>query len=324
MAAAGWPVAALVLAGCVGLAVGLVVLQVGKAGSSDAWGELGAFILAMLVGVVATGVAYVVGIIVAARIALPAGQRAWPAVLALGVPATLMMFTAGVEAASPVDVWPPVYLLAGAAVLVSGPAAFAWGGTRAGRVRLAAAAAAAALAVGVGAAGSVAAAGADASRVASKLPLVLFDGRSTDAPFDGWRRDRFTVQRVSQGSGPFAGGQQTYLKYFTSQGVVFVTMHTTVGPCVDDGSYRCTVTGRQAQGELRRYERVREYGSYPLGARIDVLVYADGSAVSVQGPDTASGRIPLSDPSADELLATVLRVNQRSFEAAVDAPLRTR
>ena len=322
--AAVWPVIVLVVAGVAALACGLLTFHVAPRDGTDGWAELGAYLLALAVGVLALVVAYVVGIVVAARHAFAAGRRALPVAAALVLPAALVGLTAIVAQVTPVPIWPPVYVVAGAAALAAGPAAFAWTGSRTGQRRLGVAILAVVVLVTTGAVGSTAAGAAATARAAQTLPLVLFDGRSADAPFDGWRRDPFSRNGIEPGTSPFEGGQQTYLKYFTREGVVFITMHSRAVACADTAEYRCTVVEDLAEGQLRRYTRTSGYGYYPRGAVIDAVVHADGTAVSVQGPDTSSPDPVAAGESSRTVLEALRRVDRQAYEAATGAPLRAR
>ena len=319
-----WPVVAILTAGAAAAAAGLLTFHASPRDGTDGWAELGAFLLALAVGAFVLVAAYVVGIVLAARHVFPAGRRAAPATSAVVLPVALLGFTAVVAQVTPVPIWPPVYVVAGAAALAAGPAAFAWSGSRDGQLRLGAAVLAVVALVATGALSSTAAASADTDRAAKALPLTLFDGRSTDTPFDGWRRDPLSVNRIEAGSTPFEGGRQTYLKYFTSEGVVFITMHSRAGACADSAEYRCSVVGELEDGQLRRYTRTSGYGYFPRGAVIDALVHADGTAVSVQGPDTSAPDPAAAGESARTVLEALRRVDRAAYEAATGAPLRAR
>ena len=159
--------------------------------------------------------------------------------------------------------------------------------------------------------------------VADRLPLVLFAGNTADAPFEGWRRDEFGTLTITHDTGSIAQqGQRAYLKYFAPDGVVFITMHTDIGACRDTAMYTCRTTGAMQGNEIRRYERISEYGSYPRSDAFDVLVYPDGSAVSVN--DDASRNWPPStrNVSTTQVLQSLVRVDRGQFERATGSKLR--
>ena len=77
--AVAWPLVVLFLAGLAGLLCGTAVVFVSLAasGDEDAWAELGALIMGLVAGFATFGVAYVVGLVLAARRAFPPGHRSW-------------------------------------------------------------------------------------------------------------------------------------------------------------------------------------------------------------------------------------------------------
>jgi hypothetical protein len=321
---AAWPVIVLLVAALAGLGCGAVVMFASLAASGDdnAWAELGAFVLGLLAAMVLGGVFYVVGLVLAARRAFPPGHRALPVTLALGLPvgfAALVLGAGGVADALGAHLAPGAGVVAGMAALAAGPLAFGRAGTAPGRRRLLAAlAATVALVVAVAGVG-IGVERARTDRLAARLPLVLFEGDTADAPFSGWRRDVFSSVRVSENSRTFTeDGHSAYLKYSTPGGAVFVTMHTDVGACADTVTYACRVDGTVGGGEQRTYTRVARYGGYPRSARFAVLVHGDGTAVSVSDPEPVRS----FHTSSDVVLRSLVRVDRETFERATGAPLR--
>jgi hypothetical protein len=333
--AAAWPLVVLFGAAIAGVLGGAVVAFLSYSGSGDGddWAELGAIIIGLLGGLVVFGVAYVVGMVLAARRAFRPGARAFPLALALGIPVGFVVLVLGVSGVADLlqaDVTPFVGVLAAGAVLAAAPLAFGFAGTTAGRRRLlVAVAAAAALVVAVAGVG-IGVERARTSRIVAQLPLVLFDGRTADAPFAGWRLDDFSSMWIIENRRSFTEqGHSAFLKYRAPGGVVFVTMHTEVGACVDTVSYACRVDGAVNGGEQRTYTRVARYGSYPRSPQFTVLANADGSAVSVSsegalGAASALGQGRAFRVSPDVVLRSLVRVDRDTFETATGSTLRFR
>ena len=172
----------LFLAVLAGLLCGTAVVfaSLAASGDEDAWAELGALIMGLVAGFAAFGVAYVVGLVLAARRAFPRGDRVLPTALALGIPAGLVALVLGLGGLADLlhaDLMPAVGVVAGVAVLAAAPLAFAWAGTPKGRRRLLlAVAATVALVVAVAGVG-IGVERARTARIVAKLPLVLFEGR---------------------------------------------------------------------------------------------------------------------------------------------------
>lgn len=323
---AAWPLAVLVGAAVASVLAGTVVGFASSSGTGerDDWSDLGAILLGLAAGLVVFVVSYVLGLVLAARRAFPEGRRALPVVLALGIPAALGALVLGLRGVAnllDVDLVPAVGVVVGLAVSAAAPVAFGLAGTAAGRRRLTVIfAAAAALVVAVAGVG-IGVERARTSRVVDQLPLVLFDGRTAEAPFAGWRRDAFSSVWVNESRRTFTEqGHSAYLKYLSRGGAVFVTMYTEVGACTDTAAYLCRVEGTADGGEQRTYTRVARYGSYPRSASFAVLAYPDGSAVSVNAPEP---RQALST-RPDEVLRRLVRVDRQTFERATGSALRVR
>jgi hypothetical protein len=333
MPAAAWPLLALLAAAIASVLGGAVVAAVsysGSTGDRDDWSELGAILLGLVAGVVVFAVAYVAGLVLTARRAFPPGRRVVPVALALGIPVGLTVFAlavSGVAAMSEADLPPPAGLPVAVAVLAAGPLAFAWGNSAVGRRRLlVAVAAVAALVVGIAGVG-IGVERARTSRIVAQLPLVLFEGRTADAPFAEWRRDEFKSAWVTENRRTFTDqGHSAYLKYLSRGAAIFVTMYTEVGPCMDTLDYLCRVEGTVDGGEQRTYTRVGQYGSYPRSATFAVLAYSDGGAVSVNGLERGRQFPASSDflTRPDEVLRSLVRVDRETFESATGSALRVR
>ena len=324
--AVAWPLVVLFLAGLAGLLCGTAVVFVSLAasGDEDAWAELGALIMGLVAGFATFGVAYVVGLVLAARRAFPPGHRVLPTALAFGIPVGLVALVLGLGGVAELlhaDLMPAVGVVAGVALLAAAPLAFAWAGTPKGRRRLLlAGAATVALVVAVAGVG-IGVERARTARTVAQLPLVLFEGRTADPPFAGWRRDAFTSMWVTENRRTFTfHGYSAYLKYMAPGGVVFVTMYTEVGPCVDTTTYACRVEGTVNGSELRTYTLSSRYGSYPRSSQFAVLAYADGSAVSVNAPEPA--RASFTSPAV--VLRSLVRVDRETFERQTGSALRFR
>lgn len=326
MPPAAWPLAVLVGAAVAGVLGGAVVglASYSGTGEGDDWSELGAILLGLVAGLVVFGVSYVVGLVLAARRAFPDGRRALPVVLAFGIPAAFGALVIGLRDVAEqldADLVPAVGVVVGLAVIAAAPLAFGLAGTAAGRRRLTVILAAAAVLVVAVSGVGIGVERARTSRVVAQLPLVLFDGRTADAPFAGWRRDVFSTVWVNESRRTFTEkGHSAYLKYLSGGGAVFVTMYTEVGACTDTTAYLCRVVGTADGGEQRTYTRVARYGSYPRSASFAVLAYPDGSAVSVDAPEP--GRTTATSP--DEVLRSLVRVDRQTFERATGSALRVR
>ncbi|MEO6412003.1 MAG: hypothetical protein ABIO48_05390 [Pedococcus sp.] len=333
MPAAAWPLLALVGAAVASVLGGALVAFVsfsGSTGDRDDWSELGAILLGLAAGVVVFALSYVAGLVLAARRAFPPGRRVVPVMLALGIPVGLTVFAlaaSGVAAMSEADLPPAAGFPVAVAVLAAGPLAFAWGNSPVGRRRLLiAVAAVAALVVGIAGVG-IGVERARTSRIVAQLPLVLFEGRTADAPFAEWRRDNFKSVWVTENRRTFTDqGHSAYLKYLSRGAAIFVTMYTEVGPCTDTLDYLCRVEGTANGAEQRSYTRVGQYGSYPRSASFAVLAYSDGSAVSVNGLERGQQFLPSSDflTSPEEVLRSLVRVDRETFESATGSALRVR
>ena len=325
--AAVWPIFVLIAATGVGVGTGAGIYAIGARGNQgDGWGALGAFLLGLAVGIIAFVVTYVVGLVLAAARVFPLGRRILPVTLSLAIPAlvaaTTLALTAVAENASARSTSGQQVMttIAFLGSLVAAPASFAWAGSRRGRRGLAIGTAALVVLMVGATSASVVVARDQLDETANRLPLVLFTGGTATAPFDNWRPDHFSRTTITADSDPFVQrGKAAYLKYMGPGGVVFVTMHTNVGTCGTTARYTCRTTGSLRGNELRRYDRIARYGSYPRSAAFDVLVYPDGSGVSVndEGP---SGHGIRTEPT--QVFASLVRVDRDAFERATDALLR--
>ena len=325
MPPAVWPLVVLVGASLASVFGGGVVAFAGFSGTSDRddWSDLGAILIGLLAGIFIFGVSYIVGLVLAAWRAFPRGGRALPVALAFGIPVGivgLVIGLGGVAEALDAALGPAVGVMAGAAVLAAAPFAFAWAGTTSGRRRLlVGVAAVAALLVAVAGVG-VGVERARTGRIIAKMPLVLFEGRTADAPFAGWRRDAFGNVWITENRRTITEeGHNAYLKYLSRGVAVFVTMYTEIGLCADTDTYSCRVEGTVNGAEQRTYTRVPGYGSYPR-SDFSVLAYADGSAVSVNAPEPGQA----FSTSPDEVLRSLVRVDRETFERETGAGLRVR
>jgi hypothetical protein len=324
--AAVWPVLALIVAVLIGAGVGIVVTALGTAGSDDdRFGELGAFLLGLALGVVAFAATYLGGLAVAARRAFPRGRRILPWVLSLAIPAVVFAAALALECVADLegtDFPRAIGFVAFVGAFVAAPAAFAWSSTSRGRRLLAVGAAALVALMAVSTAAEIGVTRRQLAEVADRMPLVLFAGRSADAPFDGWRRDTFRTITIGDDDESIAPhGKSAHLKYFASTNVVFVTMHTDIGPCQDTPLYACRTTGTLQGNEIRRYERLAPYGAYPRSDAFDVLVYPDGSAVSVSDDESPNlPRMP-RDFTTAQVLQSLVRVDRQQFERATGSTL---
>lgn len=325
---AAWPVVVLVIAVALGAAVTYFVTATGSAGSDDAWGELGAFLLGLVLGVLAFAVSYLLGLVLAARASLPRGQRVLPVALSVAIPAVVVAAASALSAlAGDAGTSFPesIGIVALLGALVAAPFAFAWSATRRGRRRLAIGTAALLVLMTAATGVQVAHARHQVAVAATRVPFVLFAGGTADAPYDGWRRDTFTSTTIRDDVGSIArGGLRAELKYLTDSGVVYVTMHSDIGACLDTDRYTCRVTGTLYGAELRHYERTTPYGSYPQADTFEVLVQPDGSAVSVSGEDPASRAPGWPAVLGARVLASLVRVDRQQFERATGTRLRLR
>lgn len=325
--AAVWPVAVLVVAGVVGVAVGVVVTALGTAGSDDdGFGELGAFLLGIALGIVAFAATYLGGLAVVARRAFPRGRRILPFVLSLAIPAVVLAVALALAALADsegTDFPGAMGIVAFIGVAAAAPASFAWAGSRRGRRFLAVGAASLVALMVLSTAAEIGLTRHRLAEVADRMPFVLFAGRSADAPFDGWRRDTFRTITIRDDVGSIAPqGKSAGLKYFAFANVVFVTMHTDIGPCQDRPLYTCRTSGTLQGNEMRRYERVATYGAYPRSDAFDVLVYPDGSAVSVNDDESRNWPRTPRDFTTTQVLQSLVRVDRQQFERATGSKLR--
>jgi hypothetical protein len=318
-------VAAVAAGAVVGLAVGYVTLA--AASDSDGWAELGAFVFGAIVGLVAFAAAYCAGLVLAGRRAFPPGRRTVPVTLALGLPvafALLVMILNGVVASLDTELTPATGIVAGLAVLAAGPLAFAWSDTAAGLRRLLVTAGVMGVVVVIVAAAGIGADRVRTNRVVAQLPLVLFDGQTAQAPFQGWRHSEGRALWVTEGIGTFTDrGHSAYLTYLTPTGVAYVTMHTEVGPCRATEEYSCRVVGSLKGNEERVYTREPSYTRYLRSPQYLVVVHADGSAVSVSGLESRRAGVT-AVTSPEQVLERLERVDRRTFERETGLTLRMR
>jgi hypothetical protein len=325
--AAVWPVLALIVAVVVGAGVGIVVTGLGTAGSDDdGFGELGAFLLGLALGVVAFAATYLGGLSVAARRAFPPGRRILPWTLSLAIPAALVAFAlalGGLADSQGTDYPRALGIMTFIGAVASAPASFTWAAHPRTRRGLALAAASLVALMVVSTAAEIAVTRHQLDQVADRTPFVLFAGRAVNAPFDGWRRDTFRTITIGEDEEPIAShGSSATLKYFAPRNVVFVTMHTDIGPCEDTSLYTCRATGTLQGNEIRRYERITPYDAYPRSDAFDVLVYPDGSAVSVNDNETRNVPGTRPDVTTSQVLQSLVRVDRQQFEHATGATLR--
>jgi hypothetical protein len=317
---------ALVASAAIGICVGGATYALGSAGTEDGWEELGMLLLGAFLGLGAFAIAYVAGLTLAARRAFATGRRILPFVLSLAVPALLVATAMALAAAADsagADFPRAMGGLAFAGAVVAAPAAFAWSGTTRGRRIIAAALTALTILMVLTTAGQVALTRHQLNVVADRLPLVLFSGNTAEAPFERWRRDQFGTIAITDDVGSIARqGKRARLKYFAPGGVVFITMHTDIGTCRDTTTYTCRTTGTLQGNEIRRYERITEYGAYPRSDAFDVLVYPDGSAVSVNDDASKDWPPQAGNASTMQVLESLVRVDRGQFERATGSKLR--
>lgn len=329
MPRAVWPLVVLVAAVAAGAVVGAAVGYLTLAASDDAdgWAELGALVFGAVTGLVAFVAAYVVGLVLAGRRAFPVGRRTVPVTLALGIPVVfvlLVMILNGVVAPLAIELTPVVGIVAGVAVLAAGPFSFAWGDTAAGQRRLFVAAAAMAVLVLLVAGAGVGAERVRTNRVVAQLPLVLFDGQTREAPFQGWRHSDSSQLWITEDTGTFTDrGHSAYLTYLTPAGATYITMHTEVGPCQQTAEYSCRVVGTLKGNEERVYTRNESYTRYLRSPQYLVVVHADGNAVSVSGLESRRAGVT-AVTSPEQVLERLERVDRRTFERETGLTLRVR
>lgn len=315
------------MATALGAAVTYLVTATGSAGSDDGFGELGAFLLGLVLGVLTFAVAYLVGLTVAAR-SLPRGQRLLPVTVSLAIPAVVAATATALSAVADdagARLPEAMGVVAFVGALAAAPAAFAWSATSRGRRRLAIGTAALLVLMGVVTGAQVAYARHQVGVAAARIPFVLFVGGTADAPYEGWRRDTFTTTTISDDVGSIAqGGMRATLRYFTGYGLVTVTMHSDIGPCIDTERYTCRQLGTLQDNEVRRYERVTEYGGYPQSDTFEVLVRPEGSAVSVSEEGPSRRRPDPAAVPARQVLSDLVAVDREQFERATHSRLRLR
>ena len=311
------PLLALAAAAIVAIPVGFLAYAALDPGS-EAFEALGAALLAagfaLLIAVVLT----VVGLVVAARRLFLPGHRVVPVLLSVVAPPALAALLAGVGGLLPDDATGVIAAISLALLLVPSVVFTWWGSTAATRARVVRVAGGVAAVIVVGSLLLYVVSDAREDRVVKDLPLVLFDGNSEQAPFPSWIRDNFTTT-VIRGESAFAPeGHEVYHKYMTAKGVAFITMRTDVGECSPTTvrEYTCQVIGSLPDGELRSYRSTAEYQSYPDAAEFVVLVYDDGSGVSVNTDGT--------DVSAQDVLAQLQRVDRETFQDATHAGMELR
>ncbi len=320
------PVLALVAGCAAGAAVGALAGVVAWSGASDSddWAALGALLVGAVVGVAGVAVVYLTALVVAARRLFAPGRRLQPVLLTvLGSVAVVACgaWLLAVLRSTSVG-WTALVLLLGLAAAACGPAGFLWSGGPA-RLRLVAAGvvlgpllAAGGVVVVSHVVGQV-----GTGRVAAEMPLVLFDGTTADPLFPGWRRDRFGTVELRPAHSFTERGHEGYLKYFTPNGVTFVTMHTDAGDCAAPApGFTCSAAGALPGGQLRWYVPADPDG-YPRLERYLTLVYPDGSAVSVSVASWLFGTEPLGFAEARAVLEALERVDRDRFEEQAGAPL---
>lgn len=312
--------------GLAGFLVGAVMVS--GADGSDGWAAIGGLIAGAVVATATTVAAYLAALLSAGRRLFPRGRRARPVGSALlglvGVVGYGALLLAVIRDSS--SGWTLLVLCLGAAAVACGPVAFVWWGAPEQRPAAAAILLGLLLGAGVVVVVTNALAASATDQVAERLPLVLFDGETADPAYPGWRRDRFSVQEVAPArSGLTPGGHESVLKYVTPAGVTFLRMHTDAGDCsAPPRAYTCTDAGALPQGRLRRYLPL---GYSPAAALPEVylmVVYPDGSSVSVnlEGGRFAAGQ--LTEAEGREVLGALRRVDRGRFEERLGAPLELR
>jgi len=294
----------------IGVGAGFVAWTLLDPDSSGGFEALGDAILAAGFGALVALVVTVIGLVAVGRRLFQPGHRVVPVLLALVAPPALLALAAAIAGVLPQDVAWILSALTPALLLVPSVVFTWWGSVGPTRTQLARAAGAVAVVVVLGSLLLYVVSDAREDQVADDLPLVLFDGSSAEAPFAGWTRDPFTATVIRPGSAFAPDGHEAYLKYGTPTGVVFVTMRTDVGECSPTpvGEYTCQVVGSLPAGELRSYRTDQTYPSYPDSPEFVVLVYDDGSGVSLNTEGT--------DIPAQDVLARLERVDREAFEDA--------
>jgi hypothetical protein len=302
----------LVLAGAtvVGVLLGFVAYALLDPDSSEGFEALGDAILALAFALLVAVVLTVVGLVVLARHLFLPGHRAAPLLLALVAPPALVALLAAFAGVLPDDATVILSALSPVLLVVPSLVFMWWGSAAPTRSRLSRGAGAVAAVAVVGSLLLYVVSDAREDQVADDLPLVLFDGTTAEAPFTGWTRDRFTTTVIRPESAFAPAGHEAYLKYLTPTGVAFMTMRTEVGDCSPTPvrSYTCQVIGSVPAGELRSYRTNETYPSFPDSPEFVVLVYDDGSGVSVNTEGT--------DMPAQDVLARLERVDRDAFEDA--------
>jgi hypothetical protein len=286
------------------------LLGAGKDGG-EGFESLGWAILGVIVAVVVGLTVTVVGLIVLARRLFLPGHRVAPVVLALVSPFVPLVLGGALAALfsgnMPIVLGGPLSL----AALAAPSLAFLWCGSAAPSQRtLLRGGAVLAAVIVVGSLVLYVMKDAREDKAIEELPLVLFDGTTAESPYPNWKRDAFSRTAVREENAFAPEGHEAYLKYFSAPGVVFITMRTDVGECSPTllRGYTCQVVGSLPAGELRSYRSPEQYATYPESKEFLVLVYPDGSGVSVN----VDG---LQQP-AQGVLARLQRVDRRTFEAA--------
>lgn len=282
----------------------------GKGFEALGWALLGA-IVAAIVGLTIT----VVGLTVVARHLFLPGHRVAPVVLALIGPFVPLVLGGALPAIFsgylPGVLGVPLTL----AALAAPSLAFLWCGSAAPSQRtLLLGGAVLAAVIAVGSLVLYVVIDAREDKAIEGLPLVLFDGTTAESPY-AWKRDAFSTTVVRSKTAFAPGGHEAYLKYFSAPGVVFITMRSDAGECSPTmlRGYTCQVVGTLPAGILRSYHSPEKYSSYPINKEFLVLVYPDGSGVSVN----VDG---LQQPAQD-VLARLQRVDRKTFERATGAKL---
>lgn len=278
--------------------------------------SLGWAILAVAAAVIVGVTVIVVGLIVVARRLFLPGHRVVPVVLALAGPVVPFLLAGGLTVLSPRGNAPVFAGILPLIALAAPSLAFLWcGGAAPTRGTLLRVVGGVAAVVVVGSLVLYAVANAREDKAVADLPLVLFDGTMVDTPYPDWRHDHFdtTVVRSAKAFAP--GGHEAYLKYFTRTGVAFLTMRTDVGECSPTPvrGYTCQVVGALHAGALRSYRTQDPYANYPDSTEFLVLVYPDGSGVSIN--------VDASSVPAQEVLARLQRVDRKTFEAVTRSDL---
>lgn len=307
------PLLVFAIAAATATIAGFATYALASAGKeSEGFEALGWALLGAIVGLVIGVGVTIAGLIVSAqRLFLP-GHRGAPVALALLGPAIAFALAMAVATYLP-GAAPPVLFLLSLAGLAAPSLAFLWCGTTAPTqaVLLRGGGVLAALVVVAFLIGYVVS-DAREDAVVADLPLVLFDGTTAETPY-GWRRDAFTTTAVRSETAFAPEGHEAYLKYFAPGGVAFLTMRTEVGECSPRPvrNYTCRVLGALSAGELRSYVTTGSYASHPDSAEFLVLVYPDGSGVSMNvDPVQTSGQ---------DVLSRLQRVDRERFEAATGA-----